>query len=128
MEVAKGVDRSLVGSIVEVTSTMPEDILADDIAEVMVEKRLVACAQVSGPVESTYLWRGALEQNSECRLSLKTTESRLGDVIALLRARHPYEVPEITVKTFDWVLEEYAKWVHEVVGENEGGAEVVGNG
>lgn len=128
MEVVRGADRSLVGSIVEVTTTLPDDILADDIAEKMVEQRLVACAQVFGPVESTYLWRGALEQSSECRLSLKTTEGRLGEVIAMLRSRHPYEVPEITVKTFDWVLEEYAKWVHELVGENEGGAGVVGNG
>ena len=46
----------------------------------------------------------------------------------MLRSRHPYEVPEITVKTFDWVLEEYAKWVHEVVEKHEGGAGVVGNG
>jgi len=128
VEVAKGSGRSLVGAIVEVSTTLPDDILADDIAEVMVEKRLVACAQVSGPVESTYLWRGALEQNSECRLSLKTTESRLEEVIAMLRSRHPYEVPEITVKRFDWVLEEYAKWVHEVVSENQGSAGAVGNG
>lgn len=103
-------------AIVEVTTTLPDDILADDIAEVLVERGLVACAQVIGPVESTYCWHGVLEQSSEYRLTLKTTQERISEVVGLIRSRHPYEVPEISVKSYDWVLEEYARWVHSSVG------------
>ncbi len=103
-------------AIVEVTTTLPDDILADDIAEVLVERGLVACAQVVGPVESTYRWQGVLEQSSEYRLTLKTTQERISEVVGLIRSRHPYEVPEISVKSYEWVLEEYARWVHASVG------------
>lgn len=103
-------------AIVEVTTTLPDDILADDIAEVLVEGGLVACAQVVGPVDSTYRWQGVLEQSSEYRLILKTTQERISEVVGVIRSRHPYEVPEISVKVYDWVLEEYARWVHASVG------------
>ena len=34
---------------------------AENIARAMVEKRLVACAQVLGPIRSTYRWEDQIE-------------------------------------------------------------------
>ena len=100
-----------VDNLVEISTTFPDDIIADDIAEVLVERQLVACAQVSGPIQSTYLWKGKYEQCSEHKLCVKTTLERMPAVVELIRARHPYEVPEITARRIEWVTEDYARWL-----------------
>jgi periplasmic divalent cation tolerance protein len=100
-----------VDNLVEISTTFPDDIIADDIAEVLVERQLVACAQVSGPIQSTYLWKGKYEQCSEHKLCVKTTLERMSAVVELIRARHPYEVPEITARTYQWMTEDYANWI-----------------
>jgi periplasmic divalent cation tolerance protein len=100
-----------VQNLVEISTTFPDDIIADDIAEALVERQLVACAQVSGPIQSTYLWKGKYEQCSEHKLCVKTTLERMPAVVDLIRARHPYEVPEITARTYQWMAEDYANWI-----------------
>jgi len=100
-----------VENLFEVSTTFPDDIAADDVAEVLVENRLVACAQVSGPIQSTYLWKGEFQQCSEYKLSVKTTKECIPLVVELIRKRHPYEVPEITARAYQWMAEDYAKWV-----------------
>ncbi|HEV3069074.1 MAG TPA: divalent cation tolerance protein CutA, partial [Streptosporangiaceae bacterium] len=44
---------------------------AVELARGAVEARLAACAQVSGPVASTYWWEGAVERAEEWLLTLK---------------------------------------------------------
>lgn len=100
-----------VEDFVEITTTFPDDLIAVDIAEVLVLGGLVACAQVSGPVQSNYLWKGHCERTFEYKVCMKTTLDRMPGVIALLRSRHPYEVPEITARRIDWVTEDYARWL-----------------
>lgn len=100
-----------VEDFVEITTTFPDDLIADDIAEALVLGGLVACAQVSGPVQSTYLWKGHCERTFEYKVCMKTTLDRMPAVLELLRSRHPYEVPEITARRIDWVTEDYARWL-----------------
>lgn len=45
---------------------------AQKIAEAIVRRRLAACAQVSGPITSTYWWEGKLEQSEEWVCTAKT--------------------------------------------------------
>ena len=100
-----------VEGFVEITTTFPDDLIAVDIAEVLVLGGLVACAQVSGPVQSTYLWKGHCERTFEYKVCMKTTLDRMPAVIEMLRSRHPYEVPEITARRIEWVTEDYAQWL-----------------
>ncbi len=75
--------------------TTPDEALASRIAAAAVDARLAACAQVSGPLRSTYRWEGAVEQATEWGCQLKTTRAALPGLTALIRALHPYDVPEI---------------------------------
>ncbi len=51
--------------------TCPSRRVAEDIAEVALEHRLAACANLEGPVSSTYRWKGVIEQSFEFILWLK---------------------------------------------------------
>lgn len=66
----------------QVTTTLPSEAAAQQVAAKLVDERLAACAQVMGPVSSTYC-------------NLKTTNARLPALTARIRELHPYEVPEI---------------------------------
>ncbi len=74
----------------------PDAATARSIADFLLARRLIACAQLWGPVESRYRWQGALESAEEVLLVLKTRRAAFEEVAAAIRALHPYETPAIT--------------------------------
>jgi len=78
---------------------------ADRIAIDAVEHRVAACAQVSGPVTSTFRWLGRLDRAEEWICRLKTSRSRYPELEARVRALHSYTNPEI-VAYLDWLRNE----------------------
>lgn len=68
---------------------------AQRIAAALVERRLVACAQVGGPITSTYWWQGKLESSQEWTCTAKTLRTKYAEVEATIRALHSYDEPEI---------------------------------
>lgn len=88
---------------------------AREAAKEMVEKRLAACVQ-QVRISSTYLWDGAVEEEAEHLLTIKTTLQRARDLETFIRANHPYDEPEFLVLSADAASEGYAQWVRESVG------------
>jgi periplasmic divalent cation tolerance protein len=76
-----------------------------------VEERLAACAQVLGPLTSTYRWQGAVETADEWYCHLKTTAERWPALEARLRALHPYDVPEIIALPIAAGSRAYLDWI-----------------
>jgi periplasmic divalent cation tolerance protein len=85
---------------------------AGPIAKALVERRLAACVNVIPAVTSHYRWEGALHEDVESTLVIKTVSSRVADVTAAIRSMHPYTVPEVVALP---VLEagnaDYLAWV-----------------
>ncbi|OLR91323.1 divalent-cation tolerance protein CutA [Actinokineospora bangkokensis] len=75
-----------------ITTTDSADV-AGQLAEAAVRERLAACAQVLGPVTSTYRWQGRVETAQEFQVHFKT--ARPDELIAHLGAAHPYDEPEL---------------------------------
>jgi periplasmic divalent cation tolerance protein len=96
----------------QVTLTAPNEQEASALGEMAVRDRLAACAQVSGPIVSTYWWEGRITTASEWVCTLKTSSTRLAALMAALDAAHSYDVPEIiaTEITGDPT---YLSWVEE---------------
>ena len=84
---------------------------AEALATSLVQKRLVACVQITAPGKSIYHWQGKLEVEEEYCLSLKTTPSLCEAAVAYLRESHPYELPEIIWRVFD-TTDGYSDWVY----------------
>ena len=81
------------------------------VAKVLVEERLAACVNVLPPMTSVYRWEGAVQQDAEEQVIIKTTTDRLADLETRLRQLHPYELPEFLVISADAGAEAYLKWV-----------------
>jgi periplasmic divalent cation tolerance protein len=80
------------------------------IASALVERRLVACAQIEA-IESFYWWKDAVQNEPEWRLLLKTTDARYAEVEAAIRELHGYELPAIHAISFQHAYEPYAQWI-----------------
>lgn len=103
------------GEIVVVQTTLSGSLSEEEVTafiEPFVNGRLVACVQRSR-VNSTYLWKGEKCDEEEWKLELKTSRSRLAELLTLLAESHPYEEPEI-IHTIQGASEGYAEWVAEV--------------
>jgi periplasmic divalent cation tolerance protein len=96
-------------AIVQTTLAPPDQ--ADRLATALVESRLAACVHLF-PVTSTYRWKGSLEHASEVVLQAKTRADRVPALMDAIRARHPYELPEIIVIPIHHALPAYAAWIH----------------
>lgn len=81
----------------QVTTTVADEARAGELADSAVEARLAACAQVDGPITSTYRWQGAIETAREWRITYKTSGMRLTQLIEQIQAAHPYDLPEVIV-------------------------------
>ncbi len=98
----------------QVFSTVDSRKVADEIAGTLVRERLAACAQVTGPVESTYWWKGKVETSKEWLILIKTSASKLNSLIERLKEIHPYDVPEIIAHEIVSGNPEYLGWIKEV--------------
>ncbi len=76
-----------------------------------VENRLAACAQVFGPIASTYWWEGEVRSAEEWSCQLKTTRALLRRLTESLRASHSYDVPEIVAVPIDDGDPAYHGWI-----------------
>jgi periplasmic divalent cation tolerance protein len=83
-----------VSSVVIVLTTWPASSDAGAFARTLVDERLAACVNVLAEMQSTYRWKGAVEVDAERQILIKTTEARLAELEARVRALHPYELPE----------------------------------
>jgi periplasmic divalent cation tolerance protein len=101
----------------QVTTTLPERAVAENLAATLVAERLAACAQILGPISSTYRWKGAVEHAEEWYCYLKTTLGRLPELQKRIDELHPYDVPEVIAIPISHGDEEYLAWVREAVKE-----------
>jgi periplasmic divalent cation tolerance protein len=104
---------------VQITTTVPTRADADRIARALVERRLAACIQVSGPITSTYRWKGTIETAEEWYCHAKTRRGLCASVEKAIKELHPYEVPEIVAVPIVAGSAEYLKWIDESTGEGQ---------
>ncbi|GIW96147.1 MAG: cation tolerance protein CutA [Pirellulaceae bacterium] len=95
-------------AIITTTSTKEE---AERLARKLVEERLAACVQVSGPIVSFYRWQGALQQDTEYRCWIKTRKQLYPRVEALLKAEHSYQEPQIIAVPICDASPGYSAWL-----------------
>jgi periplasmic divalent cation tolerance protein len=83
---------------------------AREMARALVERKLVACAQIE-QIESFYEWDGQVNGEPEQRLLLKTTDDRYAEVEAAIREMHGYALPAIWSLPVTHAFGPYAEWV-----------------
>ncbi|MBD3367241.1 MAG: divalent cation tolerance protein CutA [Candidatus Eisenbacteria bacterium] len=101
------------GHFVQVQTTFDDRDEALALVRAAVGRRLAACGQVVGPIESVYHWRGAVEEAQEWLCLLKTTRELAVSLTLFIETEHSYEVPEVIVVPVLETSDAYGEWIDE---------------
>lgn len=84
---------------------------AAKIARSLVEERIAACVNIVGPVRSLYRWRGAIEDEKEYLLIIKSRAQLFPKLERRVKELHSYEVPEVVALAMSRVSKPYLDWL-----------------
>ena len=105
---------------IQVTTTTETQADAQVIAGSVVEKHLAACAQVIGPITSTYWWEGKIETAEEWLCVIKSRRDLVEELEKAIREVHPYDVPEILAVPVIAGSKDYVEWLDGELRKREG--------
>lgn len=88
---------------------------AEELARTLVERRLAACVNIIGPIQSIYRWQGKVESEQEYLLLIKTTADHSAELAAAFSELHPYELPERVEIDVAGGSAAYLTWIAEQV-------------
>lgn len=103
-------------SVLLVLTNLPDEQTAGQLAQRLIEERVAACVNQLAPCTSTYRWQDAIETATEVPLLIKTTRTAYPRLEQLIRAAHPYELPEIIAVPVTAGLPAYLDWVGRETG------------
>ena len=106
----------------QVQTTTDSRAEAVELAQAAVEARLAACAQVAGPIASTYWWEDGIERAEEWLIMLKLPADRYDELAAFITERHSYDEPEIVALPIVTGSAAYLNWMREETRPAAGGA------
>lgn len=89
---------------------------AKEIAEILLNKRVAACVQISGPAASLYWWEGSIVEDEEWLLIAKSSIALYNELERLVKEVHVYEVPEILAVRVEKGNGDYLKWLEGELG------------
>ncbi|MDJ0789659.1 MAG: divalent-cation tolerance protein CutA [Myxococcota bacterium] len=95
--------------------TAPDAEVAREIARALVDERLAACVNVVPGIASVYRWEGAVQEDSEVLLIVKSRAGRAAALAERVRALHPYDLPEVLALPAVGGSEAYLDWVRSEV-------------
>ncbi len=97
-------------------TTFPTAQLAEEVAAALVDRKLIACANIIPGMVAIYAWQGERLRDGEVAVILKTRAALVEPVFAAVKALHPFENPALIAVTpaacasayRDWILEQTA--------------------
>jgi periplasmic divalent cation tolerance protein len=84
---------------------------ARKIAQLLLEKHLIACANILGPVESRFWWREKIEVAKEYYVLMKSDEKLFKKLSETIKKMHSYDVPEILAVPIVKGWQQYFRWL-----------------
>jgi len=91
--------------------TVPNEEEARKISETLVRQKLAACVNRVQGIHSMYFWEQKICDDQEWMLIIKSKKTLLDTIIAEIRKKHSYDVPEIIALPIIGGSEDYLNWL-----------------
>ena len=107
-----------------VFSTFANEEDAARVARVLVQERLIACANLLPNARSIYRWKAADQDEREVVVLMKTRKQDWTALLSRLHELHPYETPECVAVRIAAGAPKYMAWLEEMLApeSSEGGS------
>ena len=89
---------------------------AERIVEALLERKLVACANILAPHTALYRWNGKVEKDQETGVIVKTGVALFEQVEEVICQMHSYECPCIVAWPVSQGHEPYMLWLAQETG------------
>jgi periplasmic divalent cation tolerance protein len=110
-----------VSSYVVVFMTASDKKEALKIVRRLLNERLIACANIVGPISSLFWWEGKIDEASEFLVIMKSRKGLFKRLSERVKETHSYEVPEILELPITEGLSSYLEWMSaSLQGEDDG--------
>lgn len=97
--------------------TAPNLEVGKNLARLFLERRVAACVNLVPQVTSLYWWEGAIQEDSEMLLVVKTRDDKLPELLELIRGHHPYQVAEMIALPIESGNPPYMDWLNQALGK-----------
>ena len=88
---------------------------AERIAKKLLNKKLIACANVIGNVNSYFVWKNKVQNSNEIIICGKTTSKNQKKIIQIVKSLHSYSVPCIIFFDIKNGNKDFLKWIEQSV-------------
>jgi len=103
--------------IVLMTTATREE--AEKITTRLLDERLIACANITGPVLSLFWWKGEISRENEFLTIMKTRAELFRELAKAVKRMHSYEVPEIIAVPILKGEQSYMEWLNRSLRKGE---------
>ena len=97
--------------VIAVLCTTPNQEVASNLANTIVQERLAACVNIISGITSVYHWNDSLCHDQEVLLVIKTTSQVFPSLRQRVLSLHPYEVPELIALPVTAGSRPYLTWI-----------------
>ena len=95
--------------------TAPNRKEAEQIAKKLLDKKLIACANVINNVNSYFVWKNKVQNSKEIIICGKTTSKNQTKIIKAVKSIHSYSVPCIIFFDIKNGNKDFLKWIEQSV-------------
>ncbi len=106
----------MANSALVVLCSVPDSDTGKELAGLLLANRLAACCNIIPGICSIYFWEGAVQEDSESLMVIKTSRKRYPALEKLLLREHPYDTPEIIACAIETGAHKYLQWINEATG------------
>ena len=91
--------------------TAPNKSEAEKLAKKLLDKKLIACANVISNVNSYFVWKNKVQNSKEIIICGKTTSKNQKNIIHAVKKIHSYSVPCIIFFDIKSGNKDFLKWI-----------------
>jgi periplasmic divalent cation tolerance protein len=84
---------------------------AEKIGQSLLERKLIACANIVGPVSSHFHWNGKIDVAEEFLVLMKSRMDLFTELSDAVKLLHSYEVPEVIALPLAAGSDAYFAWL-----------------
>ena len=106
-------------SFILVFVTASNRVEAENITRHLLDERLIACANIIGPISSLYWWKDKVEEANEFLVFMKSRQDLFERLSARIQKLHSSDLPEIIAMPVIAALPSYLNWINTVVESGE---------
>jgi periplasmic divalent cation tolerance protein len=89
------------------------------VARVLVDERLIACANILPGARSLYRWEGEVKDEREVVVLMKTRKQDWTAFVSRLHELHPYDTPECIATRIATGSPRYLQWLDDSLAPEE---------